>query len=186
MIAVWDVPTRALLKSINTGCNAIGPFFTWQPRSNYIASGFGDNIGIWDVVSGQLINTVMFSDEHDSVYYLAWSSNGSKLINIGNHLKIWNFKTTSLLVNIDLQQTLISAHTSALQDRIAILGYNAQSGTQIQIVNLDAGSIQKIYKISSTTAPHDFAWNATRDVIKFREFNFTDNSIKLNTIDEPS
>ena len=91
-VFLWDVATKQVSNRLK------GPKYVskviWSPDGKMLISG-GNDIRIWDAVTGTLIRTLPVGDDTDSAFGLAITKDG-KLLASGSHrgnIKVWDINT---------------------------------------------------------------------------------------------
>ncbi len=90
-VEIWDVVFSQLLFTIPYCSFGI----MWSPIADKIANAFDKEVvEIWDVTTGQRMHML---SEHDCIFDLKWSEDGTKLLVKSRNGKLWDIKTGKCL-----------------------------------------------------------------------------------------
>jgi photosystem II stability/assembly factor-like uncharacterized protein len=78
-VALWDAATGDKARQLQGPSDDYPSSFSFSPDGKTLAAGFSKNIIIWDITSGQLINTITLDLNPVRINSLAYSPNGKSL-----------------------------------------------------------------------------------------------------------
>jgi|GEM_PF-2541766 len=152
-LKLWDVKTGRLIRDIPTGLGNQTKAFGFSPDGKMIAGLAVDSdpepwhIGVWDVVSGKVIQILDRSKEEQNTYNLSFSPDGKKLMSqiqgpgSGDVLKIWETGSWRLIKTLNVEFGSYSFRPGGW-----ILGVTEGNYRKVELSNLSEGRIIQTFK----------------------------------------
>lgn len=152
-IKLWETSTGRSLRDLSTGAQTsmgMAPLIAFSGDNRYVAAAAGNKaVKVWEVLTGREVQTLSTSQGTGISFgfsFINFSTDGKKLVTVGDSIKVWDTGTWSVLKTLE-GSSLTGASMPGSDGGMALSADGNQlarvlsdgSKTQISFLDLNAG-----------------------------------------------